>query len=93
MDQSAPFKTFESELAAPVLKAARALAGLSAQEFADLAQVGVATVKRVEGGMKVSRFTHQRLTNGLIKAGVTIIPNGDGGRGPGVRLSSPVEEA
>lgn len=87
MDQAAPFKPSESELTAPVLKAARALAGLSAQEFADLAQVGVATVKRVEGGMKVSRFTHQRLANGLIRAGIILIPDGVDGEGPGVRLA------
>lgn len=92
-DQDRPEEASSARLGAPLLKAARSLAGLSVDDLARLAQVGVATVKRAESGAKVSHFTEQRLAGGLAKAGVTIIPDGSDGQGPGVRLTSPLSGA
>lgn len=74
-----------------LVKAARYLAGLSVEDLAKLAQVGTITLKRFESGVNASPSTLEHLTEGLIKAGVTIIPNAADGQGPGVRLTKPID--
>lgn len=74
-----------------ILKAARALAGLSVQDLADHAQVAMITLKRVESGVRASAITQERLEAGLTKAGVTVILNGSDGMGPGVRLTQSID--
>lgn len=70
-----------------LVKAARYLAGLSTKDLSKLAKVGEITVKRFESGVSMSPSTLERLAEGLERAGVTVIPNGAEGQGPGVRLA------
>lgn len=71
-------------------RAARLLAGLSAQELATKAGVGIATVKRFESGQPVQALTIEAITSALISAGIAFIAAGgaspDGGEG--VRLAA-----
>lgn len=75
-----------------MLKAARALAGLSVEDLGKVAKVGQITIKRLESGLNASAETHARLVVGLNKAGVTLVSNGADGHGPGVRLTNPLSE-
>lgn len=65
------------------LRAARALLGISAQELADLTQLGVATIRRAEVGTEVSltAVNAQRLVATLKDAGVELVTTEDGGEG------------
>lgn len=70
-------------------RAARILLGWSAQQVADVAEVGIATVKRFEAGQGVQPTTNEAIERGLTNAGIIFIAAGetppDGGAG--VRLS------
>lgn len=79
-------------LSPALVKAARHLAGLSVEDLAVLAEIAAITVKRFESGVNASPSTLERLAEGLAKAGVTVIPNGADGRGPGVRLTKPLPD-
>lgn len=74
-----------------MVKSARHLASLSVDDLAGLAEIGTITLKRFESGSSTSAMTQERLAKGLAKAGVTVIPNGVDGQGPGVRLTHPIE--
>jgi len=64
------------------------LTGLSGQELANLAQVGLATVRRAEStnkdAPKLTKANLQAIRLALETAGVEFIP--ENGGGPGVRL-------
>lgn len=69
------------------IKAARALLGWDQMELADRAQIGSATVKRIEarpGIVSGTMDTAVRLKGALEAAGIEFI--GSPGDGPGVRL-------
>jgi len=69
------------------LRAARALLGLSAQEFAALAQLGVATVRRAEMADALGSLTEAnaaRILETFDREGVEFVD--DDGRRRGVRL-------
>ena len=72
---------------APQIRAARALLGLSQGALADLADIGIATVKRIELSSEISGSarTVWKLQTALERAGVEFIPEDDH-KGPGVRL-------
>ncbi len=69
------------------VKAARVLLGLDQRDLAEMADLGIATVKRLEtakeprGAVK----TLLKVEAALEKAGIEFIP-AEGGKGPGVRL-------
>jgi transcriptional regulator with XRE-family HTH domain len=69
------------------IKAARALLGLGQVELAELAGLGINTVKRLELSEEVrgSAQTFWKLQTALEAAGVEFIP-ADDVKGPGVRL-------
>ena len=69
------------------IRAARGLLGISQSELANLADIGVATIKRVELATEISGSarTIWKLQTALEKAGVIFIPADQAG-GPGVRL-------
>jgi transcriptional regulator with XRE-family HTH domain len=69
------------------IRAARALLDLSQRELADLASVGIATVKRIEASAEIrgAADTYWKIQAALERAGVEFIP-GDETKGPGVRL-------
>ena len=74
------------------IRAARVLAGISQQDLAKLAKVGLGTVKRIEaGGTEVSGTaqTVARLQRALEATGIVFIDQSDD-RGPGVRLRDPL---
>ena len=78
-------------LTASLLKAARALLNISAEELADLAQVGVATIRRAEstpGAARMNEETATRLLDCLDRLGIEFIPADETG-GEGVRFRSP----
>ncbi|WP_424988820.1 hypothetical protein [Microbulbifer sp. S227A] len=69
------------------LRAARALLNISAQELADMASVGVATIRRAEtnnNSSNMSAVVENAITSALAKAGVEFIA--ENGGGAGVRL-------
>ena len=68
------------------IRAGRALVKLSAEDLAERAKVGIATVRRAEsdGGANTSAVVLNALRLALEAAGVEFIPADDGG--PGVRL-------
>jgi len=72
------------------LRAARALLGWTAQQLADAAGVGVATIRRtetVEGPVKMIGATTAAIARALDDAGIELIePNGGGA---GVRHKDP----
>jgi transcriptional regulator with XRE-family HTH domain len=79
-------------LLAEQIRAARALLGLSQTELAEHAQIGSATVKRIEaakGRITGTAETLWRIQIALEKAGVVLMSESDG-KGPGVRLSKPI---
>ena len=69
------------------VKAARALLGLSQGELAEIADLGIATVKRLEIATELrgAATTMWKIQAALEDAGVEFIP-AEAGRGPGVRL-------
>ena len=73
------------------LRAARALLGISTHELAELADVGVASVKRYEAGggaQQRSRDTLAKIQQALEREGVEFL--GDPEASPGVRLKRPL---
>ena len=69
------------------IKAARSLLGLSQWQLAELAGIGLATLKRIEAAAEVrgAADTFWKIQTALEKAGVEFIP-ADESKGPGVRL-------
>lgn len=72
-------------------RGARALLGWSAQDLADHAIVGVATVRRFEGGNVVAVSSVESMTTALISSGITFVAAGEISQagGEGVRLTRP----
>ena len=70
-------------------RGARALLDWSAQNLADRAEIGVATVRRFEGGSVVAAASIEAMTVTLIAAGITFITDGQTsvGGGDGVRIT------
>jgi transcriptional regulator with XRE-family HTH domain len=78
-------------LFAQQIKAGRALLGWDQQELARASNVGIATVRRIEGvdgPIKANTSTTWRLQEALEKAGIIFI-DPDEKAGPGVRLATP----
>lgn len=74
------------------IRAARVLLGLSQQEVAELSNVGLATIKRVEAAGSELTGTAQtmgRIQRALEAKGVVFIAQDDK-QGPGVRLKEPL---
>jgi transcriptional regulator with XRE-family HTH domain len=71
-------------------RGARALLDWSAQDLADHAYIGVATVRRFESGSQVAAGSIDGMTAALIAAGITFIAAGEVSQngGEGVRLAS-----
>jgi hypothetical protein len=71
------------------IRAARGLLGLSQTKLSVLADVGIATVKRLELATEItaSARTLIKIQSALEKAGVVFLP-ADDAHGPGVRLRS-----
>ena len=66
------------------LRAARALLGISADELASRATLGIATVRRAEqqdGPVAMTASNCKRLIETLYAAGVEVIPENGGGEG------------
>ncbi len=75
------------------IRAGRALIRMSAQELANLANVGVATVRRSEaddGPVSATNANATAIKNALEVAGVVFLP--ENGGGAGVRLTKEVSE-
>ena len=72
------------------IKAARALLGLNQAELSKLADLGIATIKRIEAASSIrgAAETLWKIQVALEKKGVEFIPS-DSERGPGVRLRKP----
>ncbi len=80
--------TFGIHLTGGQLRAARALLKMDQRSLADLSNVSIATIKRVEpqsGPIKANRVTLLALRQALENAGIEFIP--ENGGGVGVRLS------
>ncbi len=74
------------------IRAARGLLGLSQEELARQASIGVVTVKRLEAAgteIRGSAQTMARIQQALERAGIIFIDQ-DGHTGPGVRLRQPL---
>jgi transcriptional regulator with XRE-family HTH domain len=71
-------------------RAARALLDWSAQQLADQASIGVATVRRFESGSAVASSSVEAMIGTLAAAGITFIAAGEvsPSGGDGVRLTS-----
>jgi transcriptional regulator with XRE-family HTH domain len=69
------------------VKAARVLLGLSQGELAEMADLGIATVKRLESALEPrgAVTTILKIQTALEGAGIEFIP-AEAGKGPGVRL-------
>lgn len=77
------------------IRAARSLLDMNQSELAERANVGVATVKRIEASSDALRVTVEtllRLQRALEIAGVMFIPEDESG-GPGVRLKKARQQA
>ena len=72
-------------------RGARALLVWSAQNLADHAVIGVATVRRFESGSVVAAASIETMTAALVAAGITFIAAGEASSdgGDGVRLTKP----
>jgi transcriptional regulator with XRE-family HTH domain len=72
-------------------RAARALLDWTAQQLAERAQIGVATVRRYEAGAQIADTSLSAIEDALAGAGVTFIGDGEVSRagGEGVRFSPP----
>lgn len=69
------------------IRGARAMLGISAEELAAAAKLGVATIRRAEkldGAMNLTAANLAAIRTALETAGVEFIP--DAGAGPGLRL-------
>lgn len=89
---SSPFPA--KALRAEMIKAGRALGNISAQELADAAKLGIATIKRAEAavesaGTPLTASNADRVVEAFRMKGVLFIPDGDDGLGYGVRLTKP----
>ena len=73
-------------------RCARALLGWSAQDLAEKAKIGVATVRRFEGGSPVAANSIEAMADAMIAAGVAFIDDGgkSAGGGPGVRRAAAI---
>jgi transcriptional regulator with XRE-family HTH domain len=74
------------------VRAARALLGLSQEDLARRAQLGIVTVKRLEAAgteIRGSAQTMVRIQRALESAGIIFIDQ-DGQTGPGVKLKQPL---
>jgi transcriptional regulator with XRE-family HTH domain len=74
------------------IRAARGLLGLSQDDLAQRASIGVVTVKRIEAAGTEIRGTAQtmaRIQRALESAGIIFIDQ-DETNGPGVRLRTPI---
>jgi predicted transcriptional regulator len=73
------------------IKAARSLLGLSQWQLAELAGIGLATLKRIEAASEIrgAADTFWKIQRTLEDAGVEFIP-ADEHKGPGVRLKETV---
>ena len=71
-------------------RAARALLDWSAQQLADYAGVGVATVRRFESGSAVAGSSEEAMISALNAAGISFIAAGEASTngGDGVRLNA-----
>lgn len=75
------------------IRAARALLGINQQVLAERSGVGIATIKRIEaaGGVLIGNAqTLLKLQKALEAAGIAFI-DPSGGKGPGVRLTAPLD--
>lgn len=75
------------------LRAARALLNISAQELANLASVGVATIRRAEANnssSSMSAVVKNAIISALERAGVELIA--ENGGGAGVRLTKAADD-
>ncbi len=73
------------------MRAARALLRWRAQDLADAARVGLATIQRAEkedGPVQMNRSTEDAIRRALETAGVVFIP--ENGGGAGVRKKEPL---
>lgn len=70
-------------------RGARALLGWSAQDLADAAKIGVATVRRYEGGNPVAVGSIDLMAGAMRTAGVVFIGDSEKSLtgGPGIRLA------
>jgi len=80
--------TVKLMITAGQVKAARSLLGLSQRDLSEMADLGIATVKRLETAAEPrgAVTTILKAQAALEKAGIEFIP-AEGGKGPGVRLS------
>jgi hypothetical protein len=77
------------QLTGALVRAGRALAGVSAKDLAEASKLGLATVRRAEasdGPLKITRANAERLIEALEARGVVLVPPNGGGAG--VRLKS-----
>jgi len=70
-------------------RAARILVGMSANDLAKRAEVGIATIKRFESGQTVNLVSQALIERALVAAGIAFIAPGDRSveGGEGVRLA------
>ena len=72
------------------IRAARSLVGMGQQELADAAQIGINTVRNMEGTgadrIRVRTDTLDAVVDALKAAGVILIEEGASDGGPGVRM-------
>lgn len=76
------------------LRAARAILRWTAQNVADAARVGVATVRRAElqeGALGVTAANEAAIQRALEAAGIEFIPQNGGGAGVRMRTAEPVD--
>jgi transcriptional regulator with XRE-family HTH domain len=90
---STPEWTNPDPLIYPIqIRAARGLLGMSQEELAARAELGVVTIKRLEAAgeeIRGSAKTTARIQRALEAAGIIFIDQ-DGANGPGVRLRNPL---
>lgn len=67
------------------VKAARALLGLSADDFAQVLPIGVATLRTFESGKEIKDASREAIFDALTQHGVSM----QNGGSPGVRISEP----
>lgn len=67
------------------VKAARALLGLSADDFSQVLPIGVATLRTFESGKEIKDASREAIFDALTQHGVTM----QNGGSPGVRISEP----
>ncbi|OMJ31748.1 hypothetical protein BSZ14_12100 [Sphingomonas sp. Sph1(2015)] len=74
-------------------RAARSLLGWSAQELADHAGIGVATVRRYEGGSPIADISLHAMSGAFTGAGVALIDTDQKSTtgGVGVRLAKSIK--